>query len=199
MKKWLVAAIAAFALNAQAGLIWWGFYDSEPRLDDTGLVTVYLFALGNSEYLFGDGSLNLNGDTPTLTALVEGLPNGDTFSGMDNHTIGFVDVNPYESTSLAVLETDPLPLNQWWAVVFVDGGHTPDRFGVDVFEVTEMDEWFRLLVPGGEDVGYTSGLPWNEIIDRRFHPSQYGPIPEPATGLLVLGGAAMLLLRRRRR
>jgi len=209
MKKWMMAALAALAMaaNAQAGTITWGAWDSEPP---TGIFstsyTVYFIALGNSRYDFDYYSLNFNNGAPTLTSLVEGLPNGTTFETVQSdyqlvlNNLG----------AMAVYDTGDLPLNGWWAALFIDNTYYPERFGLDVFEISGMDEeisflteWYRLLnwnlphnpMPpsGGDELLYA------DYADIRFDPREFGPIPEPTTGLLMLSGAAMLLLRRKRK
>ena len=209
MKKWMMAALAALAFvgNTQAGLIMWDFQDCYPPFGN-GIFEIYVFALGDSRYDFGDGSFNF--DTLKLTPLVNGLLEGEPFEGgtqpptiLDFTSGGGGGTIEYETPASE-------KFNQWWAVIVVASDPTDPLlgwFGYDVFEISGMwedvGEWHRTLWAGdeyayGDDWGDDYYWEWRERIDWQFDPRKYGPIPEPATGLLMLSGAAMLLLRRKR-
>ena len=199
MKKWMVAAMAAIAINAQAGTIYWSFEDSMYlTLGNSG--TLYIVGLGDDWHDFGDGSFDPA--TRTLTSATDGTP----FVMTD--VLEFLSVYSYSWDSSDIqfkgLDTGPEPFNQWWAVVIV-GDDMPGRFGIDVFEVSGLNEdgtWIRGVYthPGLGYVYDSSPIQISEFLHNPFaHPNYYAIIPEPATGLLVLGGAAVVLLRRRRK
>ena len=215
MKKIILALLAvAFAAKVEAaplysfGLLWEAAVDY-PLEDLSQNWTAYLFALGNGwgsdTPTFADGSFN--GTTLTST-------DGNNFSAMgfdefdisvDGGTFRILGANGY----LEIIDSPSLSINQWWALVIVDSV-TPGRFGIDVFEYSGINDigWadcYRFLDGLGTGNWGPIGVDnpdeythW-EVVDKVFNPREFSVIPEPATGLLALGGVALLVAQRRKR
>jgi len=160
--------------------------------------TAMLYALGNDWRQFGDG--NFDFITRTLTSndgtvfgprwpLTLGLPVGFSINGYIWYTLSYPSEldYPLEVNESGIQEWFS-PLNQWYAVVFVDDA-TPGHYGIDVFHaVFDCDESW------GWNAGGTDYKIYNRVIDA----GQYTVIPEPATTGLMLTGVAFLFYRRKR-
>ena len=157
-----------------------------------------VFALGDSWHQFGDGSFNT--DTWRLTSgdgtvFAPGCPIfGDILLGM-NFITGYLFFElgcPSElEYSLGVNESGVQewfsPLNQWYAIVYVDDA-TPNHFGIDVFHaVLDCDE----------HSGWNAGGTDYTISSRTIDAGQYTTVPEPSTAILTLVGTVLLLCRRK--
>ena len=195
MKKLIMILFAiVFAARVEAGTIWWSAMN---HLNVGNDGTIYLFALGRGdEPTFGDGSFDTTTLTLTSTGGAEFPPNPET---------EMLSMLWWDSRYAVGFEIEVgIPLNQWWAVVVVNDD-TLDRFGIDVFFVTdELDDssgdayYFRYLeYQDHQDWWGTDFL--DEYVGKQLDFTQYGAIPEPATGLLALVGGALLLLRRKRK
>ena len=195
MKKIMMALLAlAFAakVEAAASLLRWEFGILNSPVDN--VVTAYLFALGNGPYdetSFGNGSFH-------STAL--------TLTPTDKSPIT-AEATVLGSTLEVRFDQDILDINQWWAVVLVNA-ETPNGFFIDVFEVTEMGNGagiYRAILVVDDPEGYECNdyyppdYSYVIIALTTINFSQYEAIPEPATGLLALGGVALLVAQRRKR
>ena len=213
MKKWLVAAFAALALaaTAQAGQITWGIdkltpgfyewdiFDSTPSPVFT---TIYLLNFSAGSDILD--AINNRNFSPTMDGIITSAPLAGTFDGnphpfVTDSTDWFDNTDKWQDT-----------VGSSWDY---SGQVATDKFLFCIFLLFgEQDgDEFYLYAPPLSNVfldengvmtpsphGFTSGMSQSGFNFRR-EVYIHLPIPEPATGLLVLGGAAVLLLRRRRR
>jgi len=205
MKKWMmvVCMTTMLAMNVEAGMIEWGFFNEGSFIYGEG--TLYLFALGSSEHEFGDGSFDAV--TGTLTSKTDGTvfsTAGVGFVGQEWPTFQGGIEGLGDSGFIGAF-TDPLSFNQWWCVVAV-GGDTAEWFGVDVFQISGLNEDGEYVRMWNANPAYWhsehDGKP-NSHGERFYEPfnlTQYSvAIPEPLTTGLALAGVALLMAQRRRK
>jgi len=205
---------ASIAFNAQGALITtWEFtelmYQSEIQLSqldhyDVESITIYLFPMNDYWSLHAEFG---NGFFPTPQNYydkvefnaTDGFPqDGSDYNGsFDGEDFGFMEQT--HNVEIALL-------------MIFRYNHEVDSVGYDLWRLYPGDADFnpnlQHLVQNKLLIGNASGTGTGEGDIPTYPPSQiffvdrwdyYQDIPEPATGLLVLGGMAMLLLRRRRR
>jgi len=205
MKKMIMTLFAAAAINATALEVTWTFTE-EDVIGTLGIwASDYSLYYSRIQFFFGcnpptahstwetdvhylldDGTFNGSGPW-AYTEVVSPNADGWTFNfdtGTDAslsvfHVCAVIEVTPYYQTEMM---NEPYHQYLYGYMTEIDA----DRYGVNPNLVTDL--W-----DGYEVDGISFG--W---FDSRDYP-EYNMIPEPATGLLALGGAALLLLRRRRR
>jgi hypothetical protein len=189
MKRMMIIAgsllVAAFV---NAGTVNWGA--STINSANGGVAsssgTWYVFALGGSSAIFGNDSFNilsltLTTDVGTALTPVGGAGSPYTVtkeSYWDAGEVGIVwaNIDGSDTTSTSIV-------NQWWAVVFVDGAST-GYYGIDVFQVKDLN---------------AQANPADFWMDD-FDLGAFTTVPEPTSmALLALGAAALGLRRRSRR
>jgi len=188
---------AAIAFNAQAGMLAWGLDGQLARNlyhQATGSAfdeQVTIFLILDSDWSYFQGKLN-DGTFTAADSKILDTRNPAEFSGDVNPeyftTLGRQDISagedPYHVSLLILRELTPFG-KEIFEGIFQESG---DFFWEYVFPVALMAHEDGQLPPDPA-LFMPAHLPFGF----------FTPIPEPATGLLVLGGAAVLLLRRRRR
>ena len=201
-----ILATTLLASTAQAAVILWCWKDSQ----QLSLVDYLNLAPGT------ETQVHLVLETPNTPGLVAALNNGTFKPENFNDVIGTYDgedivhcpnelwnhSDSYSSDNRDDLEWDGYNWNYFSYKVFLlvvngndiaNGDYGYYLFDTRLADTSEKAEWGgdRSYVWFGDSrVNGPEGVPENVF---------YQPVPEPATGLLVLGGAAVALLRRRRR
>jgi len=197
MKKLLLAAsFAAFALNAQAGQITW-------RIDDAVLHRALMLNgnFGTDFPLHMDAArayLIIGGSGGAfLSAFGPFQPNGGTVDASSDDILDMQDISltapsdPYDADVDDSVSIFSLLIELVFTPEFM--AHMEGTF----FPAGARDGKSLYLLTGHSyDDDGTLVFTLDTYSELQFY---FNIIPEPATGLLVLGGAAMLLLRRRRR
>jgi len=196
----MMAAIAALALNTQAGTIGWGWYGTEgipETLFAEGDPVIVMLVLGTHYDALLDRAQD-GGDFPTSLggmSFADGIVHAQNAAGMLDES------GPYyfENDNLYPEATYPLALFVFCTlkpeyVAIAGGTHLLIYYKIYDFvagyDEADFDARNPDKVLGSFDWDGGAGfLDWYVV---------FTPIPEPATGLLALAGVALLIRRKRR-
>jgi len=215
MQKLVLIFCAALAINAQAASVMWALPDFRipgvtlnnyhgdiPLGGPNGLQMVYMVERPTNGSLFmsmmhGD---NFTGNEDWILYSTTILENG-TVNG--NPIVGGPDVEelPYTYPQWFIMdlkaeEEDLIGMRIAMIALFYDG---------DMDVSVESHNGYWLFIMGGQIkkdesgelyLGFTKDVP--KPLDDLWRFDNFKHLPEPATGLLIFGGAAILLLRRRK-
>jgi len=192
----LAAALITLAPNARAGITNWRFNS----ITDSSSLVNYCFEnpVGwdleqeNTVFYFVLGFMYPGLDSPVLNALL----NDKIFDPNGSQILGSVDWSKADATGQVYVSLDDSKwtVSEWGTILVVST--SPD---------TGTADWYAVPIslpapapPGGYSEGHSTVSPSMDPSGGVFG-AGITVIPEPTTGLLVLGGAALLLLRRKRR
>jgi len=200
MKKWfIILTLIATTLTAHAGVVGWSNSGSLP---DLPFMSTFFDLSQSNVYVAHYADLN---------KIHAALENGtfDPFNPSQNGALDHMPVSNYVTGQVYyTTHNDLIPGEYYpifWFEVWLANANTLLMAGTDgntyeygyFFEITSMypdvlaADTISNVVPTHADAHPDEHFDWVGEF--------YKPIPEPATSLLVLGGAAVVLLRRRRK
>lgn len=125
-----------------------------------------------------------------------------------SHAVRWTGIAPTDLGALTGTHSDGFGINNFGDVVgvfFVAGIDLPDSYGAFLYSGNTMYDLNALLVPGSgvrindaQAINDAGQIAATGVIGGRTHAILLTPTPEPASAVLLLGGAAMLGLLRRR-
>jgi len=194
MKKFLTMAVAALAVSSQAASIAWGSGKLTQPIDGSG--TFGATNIGGSAGYMTVWFFASEADANSFVSSGYTAGNfvGSTLAGTEGQTKDSVaGLGAYSGTTADAFAVD----TQYFTVAYVETTITGNANPV------LNNTWYMYTGVGSVTTQATGNTTINFLtgagIDgAREWPSNWTPVPEPATGALALAGAALLLRRRRR-